>query len=441
MSIKVCKFGGTSMADGKTITAVKNIVLSDKERRFTVVSAPGKRFSGDTKVTDMLYGCYEELKIKGSCKQAFSEVSARFSGIVKELGLNFDIASVLNETQRRIDEEKSEDFTASRGEYLSARITAEVLGAKFIDAENVIFFNESGNLDGEKTYKAIDKATRGASLAVFPGFYGKGADGRVKTFSRGGSDISGAIVARAVNASVYENWTDVSGFLACDPRIVESPKRIKTLSYKELRELSYMGANVLHSDSIFPVRKADIPINIKNTFAPENAGTMILPSSRFTPSGNIVTGIAGKKNFTVIFIEKSHMNSEIGFIRKVLSVIENEGVPVEHIPSGIDTMSLVIASDALEGDKLDKILSGIKDGVNPDTVRVSKDIALIATVGHGMSSSVGTSARLFNAIASANINIKMIDQGSSELNIVVGVNNADYEKCIKAIYNEFFALN
>lgn len=441
MSIKVCKFGGTSMADGKTITAVKNIVLSDKERRFTVVSAPGKRFSGDTKVTDMLYGCYEELKIKGSCKQAFSDVAARFTGIVKELGLNFDIASVLNETQRRIDEERSEDFTASRGEYLSARITAEVLGAKFIDAEDVIFFNESGNLDGEKTYKAIDKATRGVSLAVFPGFYGKGADGRVKTFSRGGSDISGAIVARAVNASVYENWTDVSGFLACDPRIVESPKRIKTLSYKELRELSYMGANVLHSDSIFPVRKADIPINIKNTFAPENAGTMILPSSRFTPSGNIVTGIAGKKNFTVVFIEKSHMNSEIGFIRKVLSVIENEGVPVEHIPSGIDTMSLVIASDALEGDKLDKILSGIKDGVNPDTIRVSKDIALIATVGHGMSSSVGTSARLFNAIASANINIKMIDQGSSELNIIVGVNNEDYEKCIKAIYNEFFALN
>lgn len=441
MSIKVCKFGGTSMADGKTITAVKNIVLSDKERRFTVVSAPGKRFSGDTKVTDMLYGCYEELKVKGSCKQAFSDVAARFTGIVKELGLNFDIASVLNETQRRIDEERSEDFTASRGEYLSARITAEVLGAKFIDAEDVIFFNESGNLDGEKTYKAIDKAARGASLAVFPGFYGKGADGRVKTFSRGGSDISGAIVARAVNASVYENWTDVSGFLACDPRIVESPKRIKTLSYKELRELSYMGANVLHSDSIFPVRKADIPINIKNTFAPENAGTMILPSSRFTPGGNIVTGIAGKKNFTVVFIEKSHMNSEIGFIRKVLSVIENEGVPVEHIPSGIDTMSLVIASDALEGDKLDKILSGIKDGVNPDTIRVSKDIALIATVGHGMSSSVGTSARLFNAIASANINIKMIDQGSSELNIIVGVNNEDYEKCIKAIYNEFFALN
>lgn len=439
MSIKVCKFGGTSMADGKTITAVKNIVLSDKERRFTVVSAPGKRFSGDTKVTDMLYGCYEELKVKGSCKQAFSDVAARFTGIVKELGLNFDIASVLNETQRRIDEERSEDFTASRGEYLSARITAEVLGAKFIDAEDVIFFNESGNLDGEKTYKAIDKATRGVSLAVFPGFYGKGADGKVKTFSRGGSDISGAIVARAVNASVYENWTDVSGFLACDPRIVESPKRIKTLSYKELRELSYMGANVLHSDSIFPVRKADIPINIKNTFAPENAGTMILPSSRFTPSGNIVTGIAGKKNFTVVFIEKSHMNSEIGFIRKVLSVIENEGVPVEHIPSGIDTMSLVIASDALEGDKLDKILSGIKDGVNPDTIRVSKDIALIATVGHGMSSSVGTSARLFNAIASANINIKMIDQGSSELNIIVGVNNEDYEKCIKAIYNEFFA--
>lgn len=437
MSVKVCKFGGTSMADGNVIAGVKKIIESDETRRFVVVSAPGKRFSGDIKITDILYGCYGELKKTGTCKQAFAPVRARFISIIKELGLNFDIEAVLDETQRRIDEEKSEDFTASRGEYLSARVMAEVLGAKFIDAQKVVFFNADGTLDGEKSYKAISAAVNGADRAVFPGFYGTGADGKVKTFSRGGSDISGAVVARAVNATLYENWTDVSGFLACDPRIVDSPKRIKSLSYKELRELSYMGANVLHGDSIFPVRRANIPVSIKNTFRPEDEGTSILPSNRYTPSGNVVTGVAGKKNFTVIFIEKSHMNAETGFVRKVLSVVEEAGIPIEHIPSGIDTMSLVIATEALSG-KLEAILEGIKAAVQPDIIRVIENIALIATVGHGMSSSVGTSARLFNAIAAADINIKMIDQGSSELNIIIGVNNDDYEKCIKAIYAEFF---
>ena len=309
----------------------------------------------------------------------------------------------------------------------------------FVDAEDVIFFRENGSLDGERSYREISKVLSGTERAVLPGFYGKGANGKVKTFSRGGSDISGAVVARAVNASVYENWTDVSGFLACDPRIVDSPKHIKCISYKELRELSYMGANVLHSDSIFPVRRANIPIRIKNTFNPSHEGTLILPSSRYTPSGSVVTGVAGKKNFTVIFIEKSHMNAEIGFICKVLEVLMREGVSVEHIPSGIDTMSLVIESSCLSEDKLSKITEGIKEAVNPDLIRIIENIALIATVGHGMSSSVGTSARLFQAIASADINIKMIDQGSSEMNIIVGVKNDDYEKCIRAIYGEFFA--
>lgn len=425
------------MADGNVIAAVKKIIETDTARRFVVVSAPGKRFSGDTKITDLLYACHARLAETGSCAQSFAPVRARFVSITKELGLNFDIETVLDETQRRIDAEKSEDFTASRGEYLAARIVAAALGAKFIDAEQVIFFNSDGALDDEKTYKSISSAVKGVARAVFPGFYGGTADGKVKTFSRGGSDISGAIVARAVNATAYENWTDVSGFLACDPRIVDSPKRIKSLSYKELRELSYMGANVLHGESIFPVRKANIPICIKNTFRPADEGTVILPGSRYIPNGNVVTGVAGKKNFTVIFIEKSYMNSETGFVRKVLSVVEEAGVPIEHIPSGIDTMSVVISADALAG-KLDTILDGIKKAVCPDTVRVLENIALIATVGHGMSSSVGTSARLFNAIAAADINIKMIDQGSSELNIVVGVNNDDYEKCIKAIYAEFF---
>lgn len=439
MSVKVCKFGGTSMADGNVINSVKKIIESDPCRKYVVVSAPGKRYSGDTKVTDLLYASFEELSVSGTCKNKFSAVRGRFASIVKELNLQFEINRLLDETQTEIDKQKNEDFTASRGEYLCARIVAEVLGAKFIDAKDVIFFKENGTLDGEKTYKAVGEAVRGVNLAVFPGFYGSDTNGKVKTFSRGGSDITGAIIARAVNASVYENWTDVSGFLACDPKIVHNPKNIKSISYKELRELSYMGANVLHSDSIFPVRKANIPIQIKNTFRPEDEGTSILPISRYVPSGSTVTGVAGKKNFTVIFIEKSHMNAEVGFICKVLNVLYSEGVSVEHVPSGIDTMSLVIDGSLLPPEKLSRVIEKIKESVSPDFVRVIEDIALIATVGHGMSSSVGTSARLFGAIASADINVKMIDQGSSELNIIVGVKNEDYEKCIRAIYAEFFA--
>jgi len=426
------------MADGNVMNAVKKIILSDEARRFVVVSAPGKRFSGDTKVTDLLYACYDEIEQSGTCSKAFAKVRARFESIVKELNIEMDISSVLDETEKRLNEERSRDFTASRGEYLSARVMANLLNARFIDSEDVVFFDEKGVLDSDRTYKAISKAVTGAQYAVFPGFYGVGADGKVKTFSRGGSDVSGAIVARAVGAGVYENWTDVSGFLACDPRIVESPKRIKALSYKELRELSYMGANVLHSESIFPVRKANIPIVIKNTFRPEDEGTAILPISQYKPDGNIVTGIAGKKNFVVILIEKSHMNNEVGFVRKVLSVLEREGVSVEHIPSGIDTMSVVFSAEQAEGYKLERILEGIKDDAEPDVIRVMENVALIATVGHGMSSSIGTSARLFKAMAEANVNAKMIDQGSSELNIIVGVKNEDMEKCIAAIYHEFF---
>lgn len=438
MSVKVCKFGGTSMADGNVINSVKKIIDGDPQRKYVIVSAPGKRYSGDTKVTDLLYACHKELLENGSCKNGFAAVRARFVSLVKELNIPFEIDALLDETEAMIDREKSEDFTASRGEYLCARIVAEVLGATFIDAKDVIYFNADGSLNGEKSYKAISFAVSGAERAVIPGFYGKGCDGKVKTFSRGGSDISGSIVARAVNATVYENWTDVSGFLACDPRIVASPVKIKTISYKELRELSYMGANVLHSDSIFPVRRANIPIQIKNTFRPQDAGTSIVPSAKYTPSGNLVTGVAGKKNFTVIFIEKSHMNAEVGFICKVLSVFVEEGISIEHIPSGIDTMSLVVESSKLPKEKLETVIEKIKAAVAPDVIRVTEDIALIATVGHGMSSSVGTSARLFNAIAAADINIKMIDQGSSELNIIVGVRNDDYEKCIRAIYSEFF---
>ena len=426
------------MADANIIRNIKKIIEGDEARRFIVVSAPGKRYSEDKKVTDLLLACHKELLKTGSCKRSFAAVRSRFSDIVKQLGITVEFDAVLDATQDRIEKEKDEEFTASRGEYLCAIIISEFFGMKFIDAEDVIFFNENGSLNAEKSYRAVSCALNKVGKAVIPGFYGVDERGKIHTFSRGGSDISGAIVARAVNATLYENWTDVSGFLACDPKIVDSPAPIERLSYKELRELSYMGANVLHSESIFPVRKVNIPIQIRNAFRPDDIGTTIVPTSRYIPSGRVVTGIAGKKNFTVIYIEKSLMNSEIGFARKVLSIVEAENISVEHMPTGIDTMSLLIESKDLSEIKLGRILEGIKCEVEPDIIRVIENIALIATVGHGMSSSVGTSARLFNAIGTAEISIKMIDMGSSELNIIVGVKNDDYERCIKAIYGEFF---
>ncbi|HIZ00199.1 MAG TPA: aspartate kinase [Firmicutes bacterium] len=436
--IKVCKFGGTSMADGITMLRVRRIIESDASRRYVVVSAPGKRFSGDIKVTDLLYETYDNVALRGETGESFAKICERFRGIVSELGLEMDIDGLLAETEREILREATPDFCASRGEYLSARIMAQLLGVPFIDARDVVKFGPDGRLDGEQTYSLLAAALKGKKRAVVSGFYGSDADGKVRTFSRGGSDISGAIVARAAGAGLYENWTDVSGFLACDPRIVDNPMPIHTISYKELRELSYMGANVLHSESIFPVREADIPICIKNTFRPEDEGTEIVPTSRYTYSGKRVTGIAGKKDFTVIFLEKSLMNAEIGFTYRVLEVFLKHKISFEHIPTGIDTMSFVIDAAELKNGVLDTICEEIRDAVRPDSLRVIQDIALIAVVGHGMARSVGTSARLFEAIARAGVNVRMIDQGSSELNIIVGVDNDCYERTIKAVYEEFF---
>ena len=437
--IKVCKFGGTSMADAKAMTQAKNIIESDASRRFVVVSAPGKRFKEDIKITDMLYQCNKEVLECGTCKKSFSLIRARFVEIVKDLGVDLDIEEILNETEQAIDQNKSADFAASRGEYLSARIFAAFLGVEFVDCAEMVRFDRHGRLNDDYTDDKVASRLANVERAVIPGFYGKNFQGEIKTFSRGGSDITGSIIARGVKADLYENWTDVSGFLVCDPRIVPEAKAIKQITYKEVRELSYMGASVLHAEAITPVMKRRIPINIKNTFKPEDKGTMIVPNDQYKQDENqsVITGIAGKKNFTVLLIEKSMMNAEVGFIRKVLSVVEHYGVCVEHLPSGIDTLSVVLESEQLKNGVLTEMVNEIRENVNPDYVHVIENISLIATVGHGMAMRSGTAATLFNALAKANINIRMIDQGSSELNIIIGVSNNDYEKCISAIYKAF----
>lgn len=437
--IKVCKFGGTSMADAKAMTQAKNIIESDPARRYVVVSAPGKRFKDDIKITDMLYKCNQEVLETGSCEKSFSIIKQRFIEIVKDLGVSLDIEEILTETQEAIEMNKSADFAASRGEYLSARIFAAFLGVEFVDCAEMVRFDRHGKLNDDYTDDKVASRLANVERAVIPGFYGKNFQGEIKTFSRGGSDITGSIIARGVKADLYENWTDVSGFLVCDPRIVPEARAIKQITYKEVRELSYMGASVLHAEAIAPVMKRRIPINIKNTFKPEDKGTMIVPNDQYQANENdsIITGIAGKKNFTVLLIEKSMMNAEVGFIRKVLSVVEHYGVCIEHLPSGIDTLSVVLESEQVKNGVLNEMVNEIRENVNPDYVHVIENISLIATVGHGMAMRSGTAATLFNALAKENINIRMIDQGSSELNIIIGVSNNDYEKCINAIYHAF----
>ena len=437
MNIKVVKFGGSSLADAEHFRQVASIVKADPNRRYVVPSAPGKRFKDDTKVTDMLYECYEKIKNHESIDELYAKIAQRYNSIIEDLGLDFDISGELEYVKSAMMHRSGRDFAASRGEYLNSLILAKYLKFDFVDAENVIFFKDNGALDQEKTNDAMRKELMQHKNAVVPGFYGVMPNGTIKTFSRGGSDITGSIVARAVDADLYENWTDVSGFLMADPRIIDNPCPIKTITYKELRELSYMGATVLHEDAIFPVQIAKIPINIRNTNRPQDPGTMIVAENinDFDPD-KIITGIAGRKGFSVITIEKDMMNSEIGYGRKVLEVLENNEISFEHLPSGIDNMSVVIESTALDG-RRDRVLTAINRAVHADSVTVEDGLALVAIVGLGMVKYKGTAARVFNAISNADINIRMIDQGSSELSIIVGVEEHDFNAALVAIYNEF----
>lgn len=434
--IKVVKFGGSSLADANQFKKVAGIVKADPDRRFVVASAPGKRFSEDTKITDMLYSCYEVAAKGGDFEGQFAAIESRYNSIIKDLGLNVSLDKEFAQIKNGFIGRAGRDYAASRGEYLNGKLLAAYLGFEFIDPAGYIFFNESGVFDLDRTTEVLSEKLAKTEYAVIPGFYGSMPNDTIKTFSRGGSDVTGSIVARAANASIYENWTDVSGFLICDPRIVEDPEGITTITYRELRELSYMGAGVLHEDAIFPVRTAGIPINIKNTNAPEDAGTMIVADAGDTPCKYTITGIAGKKGFSAINIEKDMMNSELGFVRKVLEVLEDNKVNLEHIPSGIDTMSIIVSTASIEG-KEEKIIKMIQEEVAPDHIEIEHNIALIAVVGRGMRKLRGTSGRIFSALAHAHVNVKMIDQGSSELNVIVGVAEEDFVTATKAIYDMF----
>ena len=436
MALKVVKFGGSSLADAEQFRKVAAIIKADPTRRFVVASAPGKRFSADVKVTDMLYRCYEMVRDREDITEYYQKICDRYNGIIKDLGLSFDISGELEYIRNAIQHHAGRDFAASRGEYLNSLILAKFLGFDFIDAESVVFFRENGVYDDECTNEVLRRELQEHDYAVIPGFYGVMPNGTIKTFSRGGSDITGSIVARAAAADIYENWTDVSGCLMADPRIVKDPQPIKTITYRELRELSYMGASVLHEDAIFPVRNAGIPINIRNTNDPSAPGTMIVASTNEYDTEHVITGIAGKTGFSVINVEKDQMNSEIGFGRRLLDVLEDNDIPFEHLPSGVDTMSVVVHTTYLD-ERRERVIASVNKRVRPDSIVIEDGLALLAVVGRGMVKSKGTAARVFQAISDADINIRMIDQGSSELNIIVGVDENDLEKALNAIYSEF----
>ncbi|MCI9142747.1 MAG: aspartate kinase [Lachnospiraceae bacterium] len=436
---KVVKFGGSSLASAEQFKKAGDIIRADADRKFVVPSAPGKRFKEDTKVTDMLYACYDLAEAGRDFSEALSAIKERYLEIIAGLQLSADLDEEFETIEKNFKDRAGRDYAASRGEYLNGIIMAAYLNYEFIDAADVILFDENGAFDADKTDKVLSARLAGCEHAVIPGFYGSRPDGSVKTFSRGGSDVTGSIVAKAIQADVYENWTDVSGFLIVDPDIVHNAKRIDVITYRELRELSYMGAEVFHEDAIFPVRQRGIPINIRNTNAPEDDGTWIVGST-CQKSKYVITGIAGKKGFCCINIEKDKMNSEIGFGRKVLQAFEENGISFEHVPSGIDTMTIFVHQDEFLH-KEQKVAAALYRLAEPDSIEIESDLALIAVVGRGMKSTRGTAGRIFSALAHVNVNVKMIDQGSSELNIIIGVANEDFETAIRAIYDIFVLTN
>ena len=437
MKTIVAKFGGSSLASAAQFRKVGAILAADPARRFVVASAPGKRDSGDTKVTDLLYRCYDAAAAGEDFVPVLDRIRARFSDIAGELGVAFDLEGELAVIEGQLRAEPRRDYMASRGEYLNSKLLAAWLGWPFLDAAACVRFTPEGAFDAETTQDLLSRALAGLDRAVIPGFYGADAAGAIHTFSRGGSDVSGSLAARAAGADLYENWTDVSGVLFTDPRIVRNARPIQYITYRELRELSYMGASVLHEDAVFPVRRAGIPINIRNTNRPQDPGTLIVAALPEGAETVPVTGVAGRKGFEAVLVEKSLMNSEIGFTARLLNIFAQHGVPFEHCPTGIDTMSVVV-SEAAFAPQREEILAALREELKPDRVQLEEDLALIAVVGHGMVANKGIAARILGAVTAAGVNIRMIDQGSSELNIILGIDAADYETAVRGIYTEFY---
>ena len=439
MADKVVKFGGSSLADANQFRKVADIIKSDAKRRYVVPSAPGKRFSDDIKITDMLYKCCELAGSGIDFSEEFKIIKDRYNGIISELGIDMSLENEFSEIASELRSRPAKDFAASRGEYLNGKVLAAYLGFNFVDAADVIVFDTKGNLLLDQTVKAVRDRLKGLDNAVIPGFYGRTTEGFIKTFSRGGSDVTGSIIANAVRADIYENWTDVSGFLVADPRIVEDPDVIEVITYRELRELAYMGASVLHEDAIFPVRSAGIPINIRNTNRPQDDGTLIVSDDYDFSRESLnrtITGIAGKKGFSSINIEKAMMNNEAGFGMKVLKVLYDNGLSFEHMPSGIDTMSITLSTEKLAPVR-DKVLADLRKAVDPDHLEIEDGLAILAVVGRRMKNTRGTVARIFASMAHARINVKLIDQGSSELNVIIGVSEHDLPEAIRRIYDMF----
>lgn len=432
----VAKFGGSSLANSKQFKKVKSIIISDKNRRYIIPSAPGKAHKEDHKITDLLYMCYQLASHRLNIDDVYNIIEKRFLGICEDLKLEINLQDYLDNIKIKIQNGASKDYVASRGEYLNAIILANYLDFEFVDAKDIIIFNDKGEFDSASTEIKMKEKLSGISNAVIPGFYGAKLHGEIVTFSRGGSDITGSIVASTLDSKLYENWTDVSGFLMADPRIVDSPRPIEIITYKELRELSYMGAPVLHEESLFPVKNKGIVINIKNTNFPDHKGTKIVDDLYPISEIESITGIAGKKDFTVIAIEKTRMISEKNFLRKLITVFETNNISIEHMPSSIDSISIVVSTSQISS-KLDKVIEEIKIYCNPDSIVSYPNMALVAVVGRGMIRTKGISSKIFTALSNSGINIRMITQGSSEMNIIIGVENIDFDKSISSIYKAF----
>ena len=439
--MKVVKFGGSSMADAGQYRKVRDILLADPERRVVVVSAAGKRFGSDHKLTDLLYLCYAHVQYGVDCSSIFDMIASRYLDIRDELGLDLALEPELEALKKRIDaKEVTQEELVSRGEYFSAKLMAAYLGFQFVDAADWVMFNMDGTVNREASYKALRNQVLLGYGAVIPGFYGAMPDGAIHTFSRGGSDITGALAAAALDADVYENWTDVSGFLMADPKIVKDPKPIERITYAELRELSYIGAQVLHEGTVSPVREKNIPLNIRNTNQPEHPGTMIRESfdesETERASGSMITGIAGKKGFTVITLTKNGMSSEPGTVRRVLEVLERYNINVEYLPSGIDSVSLVVETGKA-APYLYQAVGDVEKEIRPDSLHIIDGMAIVAAVGRKMAFQPGSSGKIFGKLGENGINIRMITQGPEELNIIVGVDGQDFERAIRVLYDSF----